>query len=114
MATMILRWARRAAIAAAVLAVTGCNGESCSQAGKTYEEGERWTCADGCNECACSEGQITNTDKLCTAPGAAAGQRMCLDGGDAWHAHGTSWTCADGCCSCSDGELSNTPGECGS
>jgi len=109
-----LRWALRAVMAAAVLGVTGCDDASCSVGDRTYEDGEHWTCADGCNECSCSEGTIESTAAGCLGPpGPAAGKRMCFEG-DVWRKHDASWTCADGCtqCSCSDGEVAKSAGDC--
>jgi hypothetical protein len=95
------------------LAAVACDS-SCEQAGRTYEDGDVWTCSDGCNSCGCTDGQMSSTGMACSEPPAeGAGQLQCNEGG-VWHAHGHPWTCSDGCsvCTCDDGQLSKQSDGC--
>jgi hypothetical protein len=47
--------------AAAPIGLCGCDDTSCDDGGRSYEDGERWQCSDGCNSCVCSEGDVTST-----------------------------------------------------
>jgi hypothetical protein len=94
---------------AAALGCAGCDG-SCEGVGRTYEDGDHWTCSDGCNGCSCNTGTITSTAALCSdPPGPAAGKLQCFD--RVWHEHGEIWTCPDGTeCTCVDGTIGKKPG----
>ena len=100
------------------LAVPACgagNDASCESGDRVFEDGARWTCADGCNECACNDGTVSSTLIGCPdPPGPAANMLSCNEGG-MWNRHAASWTCGDGCdlCSCDDGQLSRVERECG-
>lgn len=50
-----------------VFATIGCQGEQrdCRADGRSRSHGERWTCADGCNGCACDDGKLVRTNKYC-------------------------------------------------
>jgi hypothetical protein len=37
----------------------------CTEGGRTYKSGERWTCSDGCNSCGCDKGVISSTTMAC-------------------------------------------------
>jgi hypothetical protein len=73
-----------------------------------YEEGESWTCADGCNTCTCEhDGSISQTDLDC--------ESMCSDETGTYEV-GDSWVCPDGCntCTCEeDGSVIMTDMDCG-
>merc|ERR1719369_2493517 len=68
--------------------------------GAKYQDGDTWTCADGCNKCECSKGRIVSTKKKCI--------KYCKDETGAKYKPGDSWTCADGCnkCRCAEEEES--------
>jgi hypothetical protein len=94
------------------LVFAACDG-SCEDAGRTFDEGDQWTCSDGCNYCGCTDGTITSTAMGCPEPaGEAAGKLVCQD--DGVHRHGESWDCDEGCsvCSCDDGRVSKLPNPC--
>lgn len=93
--------------------VVACDS-SCDGGGRTFAEGDVWTCSDGCNSCSCNEGQVTSTLIGCPSPpGPAANKLSCWDQ-NYWQPHGTSWACSDcDVCSCSDGAVVRTPRECG-
>jgi len=96
----------------AVFVAAGCDDGSCEDAGRTFEEGSQWTCSDGCNSCACNNGETTTTAIGCEGPpGEAAGKLLCFNG-DKWVKHGTTWACDDGCCECIDGDVAATPDAC--
>ena len=58
----------------------GGSGESCSYEGNTYEDGDGFPSADGCNACTCESGTVSCTVKDCeaTACGGMAGM-TCSD-----------------------------------
>jgi len=60
--------------------------------GSKYQDGDTWTCADGCNKCECSKGRILSTKKKCI--------KYCKDETGAKYKPGDIWTCADGCNKC--------------
>merc|ERR1719369_221627 len=60
--------------------------------GARYQDGDTWTCADGCNKCVCSKGRVVSTKKKCI--------KYCKDETGAKYKPGDSWTCADGCNKC--------------
>jgi hypothetical protein len=83
-------------------------GTPCEVDGVTYADGDTWTCADGCNTCACENGAVASTLMACEDP-------SCTEG-DVTYAVGDTWTCDDGCntCSCEeDGSVSRTEIDCG-
>merc|ERR1712002_341410 len=41
-------------------------GKTCIDGGIVYEEGQSWTCSDGCNRCWCSNGAIAQTLAGCS------------------------------------------------
>ncbi len=50
------------------LLLIGCksdNNSSCEYEGKTYEDGESWTCSDGCNTCSCEDGELASSLMHC-------------------------------------------------
>jgi hypothetical protein len=61
----------------------GCDATSCEDSsGNTYHEGAQWTCADGCNQCGCHDGEITRTLADCSsAPGGSGGANEDGNGG---------------------------------
>jgi len=92
---------------------TGCLWDSsCEDAYRKFEEGDHWTCSDGCNGCTCDDGVITTTDMGCASPpGPAAGKLQCWSG-SYWQIHGDTWTCNDDSCfecTCNDGHIGRTP-----
>jgi hypothetical protein len=94
-------------ILASLLTLIAC-GAPCEVDGVTYADGESWTCADGCNTCACENGAVASTLMACEAA-------TCTEGG-VTYAAGQSWTCADGCndCTClDDGTIEQTDMDCG-
>merc|ERR1719369_1022419 len=60
--------------------------------GAKYQDGDTWTCADGCNKCDCKKGRILSTKKKCI--------KYCKDETGAKYKPGDSWACADGCNKC--------------
>jgi len=83
----------------------GCNSGECQEGGRTYENGQQWTCSDGCNFCACQEGDVATTALACPMPpGSAAGKLDCDYGAD-HHRHGDVWTAANCMLSCNDGHV---------
>jgi hypothetical protein len=93
-------------LVSAVALISGCNSGECQDGGRTYEDGQNWTCGDGCNTCSCRDGDVLQTAIACAQPpGAAAGKLKCFDG-KLWRTHGETWTTASGCShSCDDGEV---------
>ena len=53
-----------ASLVTTVTVLSGCN-QSCEDGGRTYEDGDSWTCSDGCNSCGCKNGSINSTAKAC-------------------------------------------------
>ncbi len=112
-----MRWQWVAMVGMLVAAAPACESEdatSCDEGGRTYEDGQNWTCSDGCNLCSCNDGTTASSLMGCPSPpGPAAGKLMCEEN-DFWHQHGETWVCANGCdeCSCSDGELQTVVGAC--
>lgn len=84
---------------------TACDG-SCEVGGRTYENGAKWTCSDGCNQCGCNDGVAGGTLLACEGPRSpAAGMLYCQEDG-AWHKHGSRWICSTGSpCACDDGKI---------
>jgi hypothetical protein len=102
-----------AAFSLTLLFTSGCE-DSCSDGGREYENGATWTCSDGCNSCACEDGEVSSTLAGCAQPpGPKAGKLDCNEGGQS-HQHGATWVCADACqeCSCDDGRVSRASREC--
>ena len=93
-------------LVSAVALISGCNSGECQYDGRTYENGQNWTCSDGCYTCSCREGDVTQTAIGCAKPpGPAAGKLKCFDD-DIWHTHGDTWTTDSGCThSCDDGQV---------
>merc|ERR1719369_2618588 len=60
--------------------------------GAQYQDGDTWTCADGCNKCDCSKGRVISTKRKCI--------KYCKDETGAKYKPRDSWTCADGCNKC--------------
>src|SRR5262245_35943476 len=88
-----------------VFAAEGCD-TSCDSDGRTFEDGDVWTCPDGCNVCSCDDGTIQSTLVGCEGePGPAANKLLCsVDG--ARHGHGDTWSCERcGTCECNDGQV---------
>ncbi len=56
---------RLTALALAAFGLLGCEGRGCVVDGKTYRDGMRWTCADGCNFCSCDDGVYGHTQMAC-------------------------------------------------
>jgi hypothetical protein len=97
-----------------VVGANACKDGSCEDGDRTYEDGDVWTCSDGCNHCGCHDGMKSTTAIGCPEPpGEAAGKLQCWEG-ERWHVHGMPWTCRDGCsiCTCNDGELSKQSDAC--
>ncbi len=73
--TYSISMARASVLAAslftALSVLSGCN-QSCEEGGHTYEDGESWTCSDGCNACGCDNGSINSTAKACSDPDAGS------------------------------------------
>lgn len=44
-------------------------GKSCEYEGRTYDDGDKWTCSDGCNTCGCADGQVIPTRLACNHDG---------------------------------------------
>ena len=113
----------RTLICACLVASTslwGCGDKpKCKTAERTYEDGDSWTCADGCNYCECFDGEVSQTAALCTEPpGPQAGKLAC---GSIARQHGSFWLCEDGerdagceACWCDDGVVSSVPASCDS
>ena len=111
----------RSLLLACVLSSTllaGCGDKpKCKDGERTYESGESWTCADGCNYCECDDGVVSQTGRGCLeAPGPQAGMLAC---GSIARQHGDFWLCEDshsdaGCeaCWCDDGAVSRVPASC--
>jgi hypothetical protein len=112
----------RSLLLACVLSSTlfaGCGHDKpkCKDGERTYEDGDSWTCADGCNYCECFDGEVRQTGGLCTEPpGPAAGKLAC---GSIARQHGSFWLCEDsqsdaGCeaCWCDDGAVSRVRASC--
>jgi hypothetical protein len=57
-----MKKAIRALLLAGGMLFIGCD---CEEGGKTYEHGESWTRADGCNTCTCDNGAISCTLIVC-------------------------------------------------
>jgi hypothetical protein len=103
----MMKWGRRLGVlVGAVTLVSGCNSGECQDGGRTYEDGQSWTCGDGCNTCGCRDGEVSQTAIACFEPNvSAAGKLKCFDD-DVWHMHGDTWTTDSGCThSCDDGQL---------
>ncbi len=88
----------------------------CLDNGQSHADGTTWKCSDGCNDCACQNGQISSTLLACPVdagsppPANDAGPSPCVDNGVS-HANGTSWTCSnDACggCFCENGAIGHT------
>merc|ERR1719430_1239328 len=67
--------------------------------------GDVWTCADGCNLCSCHTGRIDSTDKR-----SCQTRKTCIDE-TGHHHHGQSWKCGEMWCSCDNGHINKTPPE---
>lgn len=57
-------------VAAATLGLWGCRPGCTDERGVHHNHGDKWICADGCNHCACSNGDMSSTDMLCGGGGA--------------------------------------------
>lgn len=44
---------------------TSSKYRDCRENGRTFPHGAHWTCADGCNHCACENGEISSTMMGC-------------------------------------------------
>jgi hypothetical protein len=103
----MMKWARGLGVLVSALALApACNSGDCQDGRRTYEEGQNWTCSDGCNTCGCEDGEVTSTLIACPEPpGPAAGKLKCFEG-EYWHTHGETWTTDSGCThSCDDGHV---------
>ena len=103
-----------AVLALLVLASAGgCSG-ACESHGRTFEDGEYWTCNDGCNACSCINGTVNKTLIDCSGPPNPAANKLSCKDGDLLHPHGTEWTCDHGCgtCACDDGRIESDPDVC--
>ena len=94
---------------ALVAALQACGGaDGCRDGDLRFQDGDVWTCSDGCNSCGCDDGLVSTTGIFCSSPpGPAAGRLICREGGFQYM-HGETWVCSDGVthCSCSDGNVS--------
>jgi len=45
----------------------------CWEGNFMHMHGEIWVCANGCDECTCSDGHLSTTPKVCTADGGDGG-----------------------------------------
>ena len=90
-------------------------GDGCHDRHRSYEDGDHWTCSDGCNQCSCKDGTVSHGNVACGgSPSPAAGQLACLENGR-WHYGDEPWKCKDGCseCRCNDGQLLKSSEACG-
>lgn len=133
-ASGVARWSRHVLVRSVFILIAfgpGC-APDCEEGGHAYDDGDVWTCSDGCNTCFCrgntvgstlmecaddtSDRESGSTPATCTDDDAppATGQSVCSDSSEGVHEHGQSWTCADGCndCICLDGEVARTGLEC--
>lgn len=91
----------------------GCGSQNtastCSVGGRTFQSGQSWPDADGCNTCTCNRGSVSCTEIAC-----GGDRRSCTSGGRTY-ADGRSWPDADGCntCTCRSGSISCTELACG-
>jgi hypothetical protein len=52
----------------AFVALGACgDGASCGEGGELYNDGEHWTCVDGCSDCWCDDGLVVSTPLSCDA-----------------------------------------------
>jgi len=60
-------WALVLVVAAVwACAASGCgNDGGCADGDRTYEDGDRWICPDGCNHCGCVDGDLVTTAMWC-------------------------------------------------
>src|SRR5690606_18548559 len=71
-----------AALCLSVFGLLGCEGRGCLVEGRTYRDGMRWTCADGCNFCSCDDGVYGHTQMGCgPAPTDAGDGQAPIDSG---------------------------------
>jgi sulfatase modifying factor 1 len=78
---------KRLAVAFVLLAASGCGGRtsgsnsaaSCTDNGTVHADSATWTCSDGCNTCACSNGKIVSTQLACLRPEGGAASDAGLD-----------------------------------
>lgn len=113
-ASLIVEWhgpsMKSALLVLGLLLATGCGEDaSCVEGGRTFAEGESWTCSDGCNLCGCVDGNAMGTLAKCppsAASNPAAGKRLCEDGAGG-HEHAETWSCpnASATCVCNDGTI---------
>jgi hypothetical protein len=42
-----------------------CPKKGCMEGGNEYNDGDTWTCSDGCNKCKCDNGKVLSTKMAC-------------------------------------------------
>jgi hypothetical protein len=94
-------------------ALPACS-RSCEHGDRVYEDGNSWTCSDGCNYCSCDNGAVTSTAIACPKPpGPNANKLDCAGPEGGTVRHGDFWNCGeDMCCRCDDGDVKRHDGEC--
>jgi len=83
-----------------------CVMPTCNYNGMTYNHGQSFLCADGCNHCTCYDGMVTCSKIACSGTGTQPTPIQCLYSGKTYH-EGDSWQATDGCntCSCTSGQV---------